>query len=298
MTTNQTIAVVIGLALVAALGVVVSAAERTVTFRVEGMTCGGCATQIAKALRATPGVSEARVSFEKSEAWLRYDDRTLDVAKLRKVVVDAGYGAPEGDGVAAAAANPSCKPGEALSKPHCAAADSDGATAAAGLPYSTDLAELRTRFNHDKGKVRVVMLLSPTCPMCLHGASEIETKVLEAVKNPGIRIYAVSVPILDSDAEPTVARATARVPDTRVSRYWDARGELVKAYARTLSLGERPAWDVYLLYGPEVEWTAEPPAPRSWMHQLQGLDPARRLDGERFAAEVTALVASGDTGGT
>ena len=31
-----------------------------------------------------------------------------------------------------------------------------------GKPYSTDLAELRKQFNNDKGKVRLLMLLSPT----------------------------------------------------------------------------------------------------------------------------------------
>ncbi|HEV2904076.1 MAG TPA: hypothetical protein VGW32_03465 [Pyrinomonadaceae bacterium] len=31
-----------------------------------------------------------------------------------------------------------------------------------GKPYSANLDDLRTRFNGDKGKVRLVMLLSPT----------------------------------------------------------------------------------------------------------------------------------------
>jgi hypothetical protein len=36
------------------------------------------------------------------------------------------------------------------------------ASTKADKPYSTDLKELRTRFNKDKGKVRLLMLLSPT----------------------------------------------------------------------------------------------------------------------------------------
>ncbi|GAC1445928.1 MAG: hypothetical protein NVSMB56_00700 [Pyrinomonadaceae bacterium] len=35
-------------------------------------------------------------------------------------------------------------------------------TPAAARRYSTDLGELRARFNADKGKVRLLMLLSPT----------------------------------------------------------------------------------------------------------------------------------------
>jgi len=35
-------------------------------------------------------------------------------------------------------------------------------TVANDKPYSTDMEELRTRFNQDKGKVRLLLLLSPT----------------------------------------------------------------------------------------------------------------------------------------
>jgi hypothetical protein len=31
-----------------------------------------------------------------------------------------------------------------------------------GKPYSTDIGDLRKQFNNDKGKVRLLMLLSPT----------------------------------------------------------------------------------------------------------------------------------------
>jgi hypothetical protein len=31
-----------------------------------------------------------------------------------------------------------------------------------GKPYSTDLKDLQTQFNNDRGKIRLLMLLSPT----------------------------------------------------------------------------------------------------------------------------------------
>jgi len=43
----------------------VSAAIRTVTIRVKGMTCGGCATSVEKAFESTEGVQTVRVSFER-----------------------------------------------------------------------------------------------------------------------------------------------------------------------------------------------------------------------------------------
>lgn len=69
----------------------VSAASRTITIRVEGMHCGGCASSVEKKLKATEGVEEARVSFEKKEAWVKYDDQKTSVAKLIKVINSAGY---------------------------------------------------------------------------------------------------------------------------------------------------------------------------------------------------------------
>ena len=55
----------------------VSAAIRTVTIRVKGMTCGGCATSVEKALESTEGVQTVRVSFEHGKAVIKYDDQKL-----------------------------------------------------------------------------------------------------------------------------------------------------------------------------------------------------------------------------
>lgn len=67
------------------------AATRTVTIHVEGMTCGGCAVMIEEALKGTEGVREARVSYERGEAWVKYDDRKVTAARLREVINAAGF---------------------------------------------------------------------------------------------------------------------------------------------------------------------------------------------------------------
>lgn len=71
------------------------AATRAVTIRVEGMHCGGCATSIEKKLKATAGVEEARVSFEKGEAWVKFDDSKVTEAQLREAINSIGYKAVE-----------------------------------------------------------------------------------------------------------------------------------------------------------------------------------------------------------
>ena len=83
-------------ALVLALGAIsVSAATKTVTIRVKGMHCGGCSSSVAKALKATEGVEDVQVSYEKGEAVIKYDDQKVTVAKLREVINDTGFKAVE-----------------------------------------------------------------------------------------------------------------------------------------------------------------------------------------------------------
>ena len=36
-------------------------------------------------------MKEARVSFEGGEAWVKYDDRKVTVARLREVINDTGF---------------------------------------------------------------------------------------------------------------------------------------------------------------------------------------------------------------
>jgi mercuric transport protein len=86
------IAALIAFALVLALAsLTASAASKTVTIKVEGMHCGNCSASVAKALKATDGVEEVTVSFEKGEAWVKYDDQKVSLSKLQEVINSTGY---------------------------------------------------------------------------------------------------------------------------------------------------------------------------------------------------------------
>ena len=83
---------VVGVVMVLALGVMTAAAfTKTVTIKVEGMKCEKCSSSVTKALKATAGVEEAKVSSDTGEAVIKYDDSKLDETKLREVINSTGF---------------------------------------------------------------------------------------------------------------------------------------------------------------------------------------------------------------
>jgi len=62
--------------------------------RVDGMTCGACASRVESALGAAEGVLDARVNFASGRATVLHDGSTGD-AVLRQAIEQAGYTAPE-----------------------------------------------------------------------------------------------------------------------------------------------------------------------------------------------------------
>ena len=82
----------LGVLIVLSIGAVsASAVTKTTRIRVEGMHCKMCSASVAKALRATDGVEQVEVSFEKGVAVIRYDDAKVTEAKLREVINSTGY---------------------------------------------------------------------------------------------------------------------------------------------------------------------------------------------------------------
>ncbi len=49
----------------------------------------------ATVCQKTPGVLDAQASYEKGEAWIKYDDQKVTVAKLREVINSTGFKAGE-----------------------------------------------------------------------------------------------------------------------------------------------------------------------------------------------------------
>jgi len=75
-----------------------------VTLPVDGMTCAACQARVQRALRATPGVTEATVNLMMHSATIAYDPRVLSPEALVSTINKSGYQSrlpePEADEVA------------------------------------------------------------------------------------------------------------------------------------------------------------------------------------------------------
>jgi periplasmic mercuric ion binding protein len=73
------------------LPVLAAAANRTVVLTIPTMDCATCPITIRVALMRVAGVSKAKVSYERREARVTFDDTKTDVAALTGATKDVGH---------------------------------------------------------------------------------------------------------------------------------------------------------------------------------------------------------------
>ncbi len=105
-----------------------------------------------------------------------------------------------------------------------------------------------------------------------------------------LAVYVLWVPISKLDTRARAEKAAALVSDPRVRHFWTADLEIAKAFAGPLGLAHGPAWDVYLVYRPGVQWQAGVPAPDTYMHRLgDDLPRERHFNALKLADEVAEI---------
>ncbi len=157
-----------------------------------------------------------------------------------------------------------------------------------------DAEPLRSGFNEDRGKVRVIVYVSPTCGGCLRLADELQKEVLSKVDDPDLAVYLVWAPRNGAE-ERHVERVTELMDDPRAHQYWDGHGAVADPVDDMLELSG-PCAGVAMLYDPEAMWEgAAPPAPAYWedAHDFEFHRAAEQFDAGRFAGRIKAMMASG-----
>ena len=148
-------------------------------------------------------------------------------------------------------------------------------------------AAVRSAFNADTGKVRVVMVVSPTCGACLEGASEVSEQVAKINQGKTVPLYVLWVPRRGGQ-EKDVPNATRVIVDASAHEFWDGNNLLGVQYRQVLGWRGN-AWDVYMVYGPKAQWNGDlPPVPDFFMHQTSERGP--RLDAMVFGTKLKQLL--------
>jgi mercuric ion binding protein len=68
-----------------------TAAERTVTLAIDGMTCASCPYIVRSVLQEVPGVARAEVSSAEKTAVVTFDDARTTVAALTQATAGVGF---------------------------------------------------------------------------------------------------------------------------------------------------------------------------------------------------------------
>lgn len=99
--------------------------------------------------------------------------------------------------------------------------------------------------------------------------------------------------MLGGDDEAAANTSASLLSEDRVVHGWDPERRVATLFGECLGL-QCPAWDVYLLYGPDVAWEGDvPPDPTFGMLQLPeqvGADPSQILNPGRIGEELRNLL--------
>lgn len=136
---------------------------------------------------------------------------------------------------------------------------------------SVDTDAVRKEFNTSSDKVRIIALLSPTCPGCRSGHGVVG-QVLKRFSSPQLKAILVWESMREGDNPAAATEQAETVRDPRITQGWNESRNVGKLFGETLDLHDI-AWDVYLVYKPGIKWEAQqPPRPTFWMHQLEDAD--------------------------
>lgn len=82
------------LAIVVALVIpvtVLADGQQTAVLDVQNMTCSVCPITVKKSLQKVPGVTDAKIDFDRKTATVRFDSGKADLAALVKATTEAGF---------------------------------------------------------------------------------------------------------------------------------------------------------------------------------------------------------------
>lgn len=165
--------------------------------------------------------------------------------------------------------------------------------ARAVLPLSDAGAELKEAFNREVDKVRLVYLISPTCPVCMQNSRLTQRYIMDRIGDDRLKVFVVWGPMQKKETEADARAATTHLTDPRVTHFWTDDHVLAEAYKKPLGLEKdyEPAWDIYMLFPPGARWSEALPVPSYFMWVEKKLPAETRFNAEKLGEQVQRLLA-------
>lgn len=144
-----------------------------------------------------------------------------------------------------------------------------------GQPVSAQtgvLGQLKEQFNRDRGSLRLIVLMSPTCPACVNGAQWIQEYIMQRNPKLNLRVYSVWYEMYPGDSPKAFPKARTFLSDMRVTHYWDQPKEVGRWFQKALPSDYKGEiqWDAFYLYGTDSVWDDQPSSLLVWGRTILG----------------------------
>lgn len=64
---------------------------KELNLKIKGMHCTGCSTRLERVLNKQDGIKVAKVSFEKGEVDIEFDEQQIELKDIKELIEDAGF---------------------------------------------------------------------------------------------------------------------------------------------------------------------------------------------------------------
>jgi hypothetical protein len=117
-------------------------------------------------------------------------------------------------------------------------------------------------------------------------------RISERLREAAVWVSLVWTPILPADNLESAGQAALEFDAGHVRQFYDGGRVLGRNVGEMLGADGKIAWDVYLVYAPDVTWSAQFPPPSEWVHQLDAdwADPERHHKGQDLVRALDEVV--------
>ncbi|HEV7507208.1 MAG TPA: hypothetical protein VGS07_20125 [Thermoanaerobaculia bacterium] len=156
--------------------------------------------------------------------------------------------------------------------------------------------QLKSAFNGDIGKTRILLVLNPGSFSSKMAMRVVQRYVMEQINDPNLRVYIVWMAPDMPDVVKVVRQSASLAKDPRVTHFWSTDRSLVNVFEPMLA-SYKPVSNPCLLFAPEKSWTATPPVPDRVRQSFKvgaksPSKPGQKLNGIELATDVQILLAT------